>query len=54
MTSPAALLAQIGALLPTLLGLVLLGAITVGVLRGYRTPKPRAPAWALLRGILQS
>jgi len=53
MTWPAALLAQLGALLPTLLGLVLLVAITVSVLRGYRTPKPFAPAWALLRGILQ-
>lgn len=53
MTWPTALLAQLGALLPTLLGLLLLGTLTVAMLRGYRTPKPYAPAWALLRGILQ-
>ncbi|MGO4102750.1 ABC transporter permease [Leifsonia sp. YAF41] len=53
MTWPAELFAQLGALLPTLLGLVLLVAVTVSVLRGYRTPNPFAPAWALVRGILQ-
>jgi putative ABC transport system permease protein len=53
MTWSADLLAQLGALLPTLLGLLLLISVVVIVLRGSRTPKPFAPAWALLRGILQ-
>jgi putative ABC transport system permease protein len=53
MTWPTDVLASLRALLPTLVGLLLLIAIVVTVLRGYRTPKPYAPAWALLRGILQ-
>ncbi|KGJ77483.1 hypothetical protein GY21_08040 [Cryobacterium roopkundense] len=40
-------------LLPTLLGVTLLMAVTALVLRGYRTRHPFAPPLALLRGALQ-
>ncbi len=40
-------------LAPTLLGLALLMALTVGVLRASRTPRPVAPALAILRGAAQ-
>jgi putative ABC transport system permease protein len=41
------------ALVPTLVGVGLLMAVVVLVLRGYRTTAPWAPALAVLRGILQ-
>ena len=50
MTLPAD---QLAALLPTLVGVVLLLAVVVTVLRGYRTQHPFAPAFALLRGAVQ-
>ncbi|WP_104082241.1 ABC transporter permease [Cryobacterium sp. Y11] len=53
MTFPADLPAQLAGLLPTLVGIVLLMAVVVTVLRGYRAPHPVAPALALLRGTLQ-
>ena len=53
MTFPADLPAQLAGLLPTLVGVVLLLAVVVAVLRGYRTLHPFAPALALLRGTLQ-
>ena len=49
MTIPA----DLAALLPTLVGVVLLLAIVAVVLRGYRTAHPFAPAFALLRGTVQ-
>jgi len=53
MTLPADLSAALAGLLPTLIGVVLLLAVVVTVLRGYRTRHPFAPALALLRGTLQ-
>lgn len=53
MTWPANIPAQVAALVPTLIGVVLLIAIVVVVLWGYRTPHPLAPALAVLRGTLQ-
>ncbi|GAB3120251.1 ABC transporter permease [Glaciibacter psychrotolerans] len=53
MILPSGTQSQLAGLLPTLLGLTLLILVVVVVLRGYRTPRPYAPAWALLRGILQ-
>lgn len=53
MTFPADLSAELAGLLPTLVGVVLLLAVVVTVLRGYRTRHPFAPAVALLRGTLQ-
>ena len=53
MSFPADLPAQLAELLPTMVGVVLLLAVVVTVLRGYRTQHPFAPALALLRGTLQ-
>lgn len=53
MTWPADLPAQLAGLLPTLIGVVLLIAVTALILRGYRTPRPFGPASAVLRGTLQ-
>ena len=38
---------------PSLVAVVLLAALTFAVLRGYGTPHPLAPSWAILRGGLQ-
>lgn len=53
MTWPTDLPTQLGGLLPTLIGVTLLIAVVAAVLWGYRTPKPFAPALAILRGALQ-
>src|SRR5665647_235123 len=53
MTWPADLPAQLAGLLPSLVGVVLLVAVASAVLRGYRAPRPFAPAAAVLRGALQ-
>ncbi len=53
MTSPANFPSALAGLLPTLVGVLLLLAVVVLVLRGYRTAHPFAPALALLRGTLQ-
>ncbi|MDH6235555.1 ABC transporter permease [Cryobacterium sp. CG_9.6] len=53
MTVPSGFLAQLGGLLPTLLGVLILMAIASLALRGYRTQHPFAPPLALLRGALQ-
>jgi len=53
MTWAADLLAHLGGLLPSLIGVGLLVAVAAIVLRGYRTPRPFAPAAAVLRGSLQ-
>lgn len=53
MTWPGTLLAELGGLLPSLLGVVLLIAVVTVVLRVWRVPRPFAPALAILRGTLQ-
>jgi putative ABC transport system permease protein len=53
MTWPANLGAQLGNLLPTLVGVLLLMAVVVLVLRGFRAAHPFAPAAAILRGAVQ-
>lgn len=53
MTAPAELAESIGRLAPTLVGVALLMVVVAAVLRGYRTPAPWSPSFALLRGILQ-
>ncbi|MGO4692438.1 ABC transporter permease [Glaciibacter sp. 2TAF33] len=44
---------QLVAMVPTLVGVLLLSVVTAMVLRGYRTRHPFAPAAAVLRGALQ-
>jgi putative ABC transport system permease protein len=44
---------ELGAFVPTLLCVALLGALTVGVLRGFKAPHSTAPALAILRGAVQ-
>lgn len=53
MTWPADLPAQLAGLLPSLIGIALLVAVASTVLRGYRSPRPFAPAAAVLRGTVQ-
>ena len=44
---------DLAALMPTLVAVAILAALTVGVLRGARTPSYLAPALAILRGAAQ-
>jgi putative ABC transport system permease protein len=44
---------ELGAFVPTLLCVALLVALTVAVLRGFKTPHRTAPALAILRGAVQ-
>jgi len=50
---PHDLPAEVVALIPSVVGVGILVAVTAFVLRGYRTPRPFAPAAAVLRGALQ-
>jgi len=52
-TWPTDLPAELGGLLPSLLGVLLLIAVVTVVLRGFHVPRPFAPALAVLRGTLQ-
>ncbi|MCI4659074.1 ABC transporter permease [Cryobacterium zhongshanensis] len=53
MTWPADLPAELGGLLPSLVGVLLLIAVVTALLRGFHVPRPYAPALAILRGTLQ-